>query len=194
MQKRNVIICGLYFLLLFVPGACNKNVGDTIEGEYVKYTIAEGEQYCDKNPYTPVSVDELKFIVKFDSTAVYKTKDTLNQHSIDKLYGFSDNYGHDYEFSARIGWRWKNDELHLFSYVYNNSISTPDWSKDLGKVEIGPEINCSIKVKADAYVFTVGGKTVTLPRASKTTKAEGYKLYPYFGGNEIAPHNIMIMD
>ncbi len=195
MYKRNVIIYSLSCILLLVSGACNKDVDDIsnlIEDEYVKYTIVAGEQYCDKNPYTPVSVDELKFLVKFDSTTVYKTKDTLNQHSINKLYGFSDNNAYHHEFSARVGWRWKDNELHLFSYDNNNSISTLDWSKDLGKVEIGHEINCSIKVKADAYMFTVNGKTETIPRASKTAKAEGYKLYPYFGGNETASHNIMI--
>ncbi len=82
MYKRNVIIYSLSCILLLVSGACNKDVDDIsnlIEDEYVKYTIVAGEQYCDKNPYTPVSVDELKFLVKFDSTTVYKTKDTLNQ-------------------------------------------------------------------------------------------------------------------
>ena len=32
----------------------------------------------------------------------------------------------------------------------------------------------------------------SLPRTSATSKAEGYKLYPYFGGDESAPHDIFI--
>jgi hypothetical protein len=31
-----------------------------------------------------------------------------------------------------------------------------------------------------------------MTRESKTEKAEGYKLFPYFGGDETAPHNISI--
>lgn len=195
MRKRNVLVFGLCCLLLLVQSGCSKNGSESanaVISEYVKYIIAAGKQYCDKNPYVPISLEELKFIVKFDSTAIYKTKDTLSQHSINKLYGFSDNNAQHHEFSARFGWRWKNNELHLFTYVYNNSMSILDWSKDLGKVEIGAEINCSIKVNADTYVFTMNGKSEALPRAAKTAKAEGYKLYPYFGGNETAPHDITI--
>ncbi len=57
MYKRNVIIYSLSCILLLISGACNKDVDDIsnlIEDEYVKYTIVAGEQYCDKNPYTPV--------------------------------------------------------------------------------------------------------------------------------------------
>jgi hypothetical protein len=32
----------------------------------------------------------------------------------------------------------------------------------------------------------------SLPRTSTTIKAEGYKLYPYFGGYECAPQTINI--
>jgi len=31
-----------------------------------------------------------------------------------------------------------------------------------------------------------------MSRASTTTEAEGYKLFPYFGGDESAPHTISI--
>jgi len=31
-----------------------------------------------------------------------------------------------------------------------------------------------------------------MPRESTTTMAEGYQLYPYFGGDETAPHDIFI--
>jgi hypothetical protein len=31
-----------------------------------------------------------------------------------------------------------------------------------------------------------------MPRAAATVKAKGYRLYPYFGGDETAPHDITI--
>jgi hypothetical protein len=31
-----------------------------------------------------------------------------------------------------------------------------------------------------------------MPRKSTTIKAVGYKLYPYFGGDELAPHPVSI--
>ncbi len=31
-----------------------------------------------------------------------------------------------------------------------------------------------------------------MPRASTTVKSSGYKLYPYFGGDEFAPHDVRV--
>jgi hypothetical protein len=31
-----------------------------------------------------------------------------------------------------------------------------------------------------------------MPRLASTRKAKGYQLYPYFGGDEVAPHLINI--
>ncbi|MGI8584585.1 MAG: hypothetical protein ACR2KX_20540 [Chitinophagaceae bacterium] len=38
----------------------------------------------------------------------------------------------------------------------------------------------------------MNGFTDSLLRTSTTVKANGFKLYPYFGGDETAPHNIYI--
>lgn len=102
---------------------------------------------------------------------------------------YKDNNASQHEFSARFGWRWSKNALRLFSYVYNNGI----WSdKELGTVEIGSENTCSIKIEGDSYLFILNGKKTTMPRASTTTSAQGLKLYPYFGGDEPAPHTISI--
>jgi hypothetical protein len=157
--------------------------------DFVKYTIAQGQQYCDKNGFSQIQLSELKFAVRFDSSAIYQTIDPGNQLDINKLYGFSDNNALHHDFSARFGWRWSDNALRLFAYVYNNGIQT---NKELGTVAIGAENSCSIKVAGDKYIFTLNGKADTMPRASTTAKAVGYKLYPYFGGDEFAPHTISI--
>jgi hypothetical protein len=41
------------------------------------------------------------------------------------------------------------------------------------------------------YIFHVDNSTVSLPRHC-SDDASGYKLYPYFGGDEAAPHEITI--
>lgn len=64
--------------------------------------------------------------------------------------------------------------------------------KEIGTVKIGEENNCSIKVNGDTYIFTLNDQQVVMPRASTTPLAEGYKLFPYFGGDELAPHTISI--
>lgn len=163
--------------------------GTTSGTLFTKYIIRAGQHSCDDNRYVQTSYSELKFIAKFDSTAVYKTLDPWNQLDINKLYGFSDNSSTHQQFSARFGWRWSDNALRLFGYVYNNGIRD---EKELGTVKIGTENNCSIKINPKSYVFTLNGIVDSLPRASTAIKANGYKLYPYFGGDETAPHNISI--
>lgn len=156
---------------------------------FTKYTIQQGNQFADGNAYKEVSLQEQRFLVKFDSSAIYTTQHATNQYDINKLYGFSDNKSLHHEFSARFGWRWSDGALRLFAYVYNNNVMT---SKELKAVSIGKEIACSIKVSGSFYVFSVDSVTDTMPRASATAAAVGYQLYPYFGGDEVAPHAVSI--
>ena len=157
--------------------------------QFTKYTIRAGQNYCDGNNFVSTSYSQLNFIAKFDSTAIYSTVNPDNQLDINKLYGFSDNNSLHQDFSARFGWRWSDNALRLFGYVYNNGVRD---SKELGTVSIGSENNCSIKVNPKSYVFTLNGVVDSLPRTSPAAKAIGYKLYPYFGGDETAPHTIYI--
>ena len=156
---------------------------------YIKYSIAQGAQYCDKSTLTVIKYQQLAFRVKFDSSAIYSTTLGENQYDINKLYGFSDNNLDHHQFSARFGWRWSNDSLRLFGYIYNNGIRS---DAELGTIAIGSENNCMIKVTATTYVFVLNEKETVMPRASTTAMAEGYKLFPYFGGDEMAPHAISI--
>ena len=176
-------------LVTYQPPATESVVPIKSSQPFVAYTIKKGEQYCDKNNLAAAQYNVLNFWVKFDSTAIYTNNNKENQHDINKLYGFSDNNSDHHAYSARFGWRWSENALRLFGYVYNDSIRS---SIELGKVEIGTENFCSIKVAGNKYVFMLNDKTLIMPRTSKTPKGMGYKLYPYFGGDELAPHQITI--
>ena len=172
-----------------------KKVGDLLNSSdkdytsYIKYEIPEGEHSSEQSSYDKSEYSELRFVVKFDNSAVYTTTDPANQLDVNKLYGFSDNNGTHHEFSARIGWRWSEGKLRLFGYVYNNGKF--DFNQ-IGPISVGAEHECSIKVAGDKYIFSVDGNSITMPRASAGTTAIGYKLFPYFGGDETAPHAIRI--
>lgn len=184
-------------ILLLILSACNKSQEgiasmnhplDT-STRYIKYTIRAGQHYCDQSAYKQTIFSELKFIVKFDSTAIYQTVTPGNQYDVNKLYGFSDNNDEHHHFSARFGWRWSEGALRLFGYIYNNGMMS---FEELGTISIGTEYTCSIKVTAINYIFTVNNTSKNMPRASITALAAGYQLYPYFGGDETAPHDIII--
>ena len=192
-MKNIICLSGLLFVLFSCTKentSLLKNLhGGVTASQFTKYTIRQGQNYCDGNIFTLTSYSQLNFIAKFDSTAIYYTVNSYNQLDINKLYGFSDNNSTHQQFSARFGWRWSDNALRLFGYVYNDGVRS---SKEIGIVSIGAENYCSIKVNPKSYVFSLNGKIDSLPRTSTTIKATGYKLYPYFGGDETAPHTIYI--
>jgi hypothetical protein len=170
------------------PGTIKEN-GDPVPGSYTHYIISQGQHYSQQSTYTPTEYTELRFLVKFDSTAVYTTASAENQYDINKLYGFADNGEQHHEFSARIGWRWSDGVLSLFGYTYNNGEMSYE---ELSVIRIGEEYECSIKVTEHTYIFSANSRTITMSRTSEGVVAKGYKLFPYFGGDETAPHDIHI--
>ena len=188
----------LPFILLITAiclSACTKNDQASEEtvspgNGFVEYLIEKGSHFSNNSPYKTVELSEMKFVVKFDSSAIYQTIVAANQYDINKLFGFADNGADHHEYSARFGWRWSDNALRLFAYIYNAGAVT---FKEIGVFTIGTEIQCSIKPGASKYIFTAGDQTVEMPRLSSTDKAKGYLLYPFFGGDETAPHAIKIM-
>ena len=156
---------------------------------FTKYFIAAGQHECSPKPFTTVSYTELKFYAVFDSSAVYTSVLSSNQADINKLYGFSDNNSFHQSYSARIGWRWYNNSLELLAYNYNKGVVS---SAFITAVPIGTVVNCSIKVMKGSYLFTINGVQKSMTRSATTTTGKGYQLYPYFGGDENAPHDINI--
>jgi hypothetical protein len=194
---KNLVLNAALLLLLWCTG-CKKdvlseNLSTPLQpppsSGFVQYVIPKGAHFANGNDYREVETTSLKFTVRFDSSAVYKTVDPQNQWDINKLYGFSDNGAMHHQYSARIGWRWSEGALRLFGYIYNNGARQ---EKEIAVVPIGKEVLCSIAVTKGAYVFTVGEQSETLPRLSTTPLAKGYRLYPYFGGDETAPHEVRI--
>jgi len=186
-----IIICSI---IVAQFTSCKKALDNLINKEqptntFIHHTIKAGQHSSNNSVIKSGEFSELNFIVKFDNSAVYTTADPANQKDINKLYGFADNNDHHQQFSARIGWRWSDGALRLFGYVYNNGIV--DY-KEITNVEIGTEINCTIKAATDQYIFSVNDRQISMNRASKTIAATGYKLFPYFGGDEVAPHDIHI--
>ena len=193
-MKTICLVVGLIFFF-----GCTKNSDptdrpivkgiETQSGEYSTFTIQKGAHYCDQNPVKTITISEMKFMVKFDSSAIYQTELPENQYAVNKLWGFSEGTNNHYN-SARIGWSWTDNAVRLYGYAY---VSGELHYQEITAVTIGTEISCSIKLAAGTYLFTINGISVTLPRGTLGSQASGYQQYPYFGGIEVAPHLITIL-
>jgi len=201
MSKQFFLLAGLLFIgctkeinchnkskTVAEEGATNKG-GSPKLIDYNNFTIRQGQHYCDQNGLKSVRTSEMKFLVKFDSSAIYQTISSENQYDINKLWGFTEGINNQYN-SARIGWSWNNKALRLYGYVHANGVRH---YQEITSVTIGSDITCSIKLVDNTYLFTVNSISISLPRGPSSMQANGYQQYPYFGGNETAPHLINIM-
>jgi hypothetical protein len=158
--------------------------------DYTTYTIQKGKNYCDDNTFAIIDGAELlDFLVVFDSSCIYTNVDPENQLDINKLMGFSDCNTHHQVNSARFGWNWMEGKLHLYAYCYNNCVRS---FKMLGTVPLGAAQHLKMYVADNNYIFQVNGKNDTMPRFCATNTITGYRLLPYFGGDEPAPHTVKI--
>lgn len=164
-------------------------VPPVISPAYITYLIKKGNNYCEGNAYPIGTFKKVRFKAIFDSSCIYTNVIANNQYDINKLFGFSDSATHHQQNSARFGWNWEGGKMHIHAYCY---VHAQRQYKELGTVPLNAAQDFQIEVLPGKYVFTLNGKADTMNRGSLQTEAIGYKLYPYFGGDEPAPHDVRI--
>lgn len=175
--------------VLLLLGCTEIEYEEKIEGFDI-YRIEEGKHKSSSEIKT-FDQPSMEFLVRFDSSAIYDIGG--NQGDINKLYGFND-CGQDIEnhtHSARFGWRWFNDSLQLFSYVYVNGDLLKN---ELKAIRINTAYECKIEIKSDSYLFSINNMVLdTVARGCSSLNVSRRYLFPYFGGDEVAPHEITVL-
>ena len=135
---------------------------------------------------------------------LYQTKADPLYNPINKLVGLS--FGHHHINSARFGWRHdaETNMIELLAYIYRDWQRIQEWHENitLGYIHINEEYTVNIEIFNEFYQFTVDKHDVTSPLYKPSMYARafrhpnllpiGYKLYPYYGGTNTAPHDIHI--
>lgn len=177
----------LLYLLLFAAGfiSCQKlEITEDLDG-FVVYTIKKGEHSVGSSVSFRAG-NYIECLGVLTESCVY-TIDSTNQCDINKLFGLSDSLSH-LDHSARFGWRYYNNQLEILAYVRRGSNF---YFEILGTVNPGDVEKYKIEILNDVYRFTFKDSVFDMPRTSKYTGPR-YTLYPYFGGNIKAPHDITI--
>ena len=194
----------LYIIMAFnLLISCQQKYSNDAYGQpetgFTEYTILNGQAYStDSTRIVPLNgISEVKFKFRFDKSAIYTTTDPSNQADINKLYGFADCVSFTTQYtiaphhihSARLGWAWLNQALRIYAYYYNDSVRL---FRELQTVEFNKSYTAGIKIIPGGYEFTIDNKKDTVKRTCTLPTISGYKLFPYFGGTETAPHDIHI--
>ncbi len=161
---------------------------ERLETPFTKYTIKEGDHYA-TYAVELLQSDFLSFEAKFDETAIYTSSNEENQWDTNKLFGFSDCNSLHHENSARFGWRWLDGKIDILAYCYvdGNRII-----EEIGTTMPGEVNYYQISLTDSHYVFTMDDLTVNIERHKPCDIGGYYLLFPYFGGDDVAPHDIHI--
>ncbi len=185
MFKRTFAILSLALLVF----SCGQEIEIDPDTGFEVFTIPSGSHNSifRNEAFTGSGID---ITVVFDESAMYTLDVTSDQADINKLVGFSDCAQDHQSESARIGWRWFDDELQILGYTYREGNLSFEL---MGAIPLNQEVDISIRVVGDTYQFSGEGlQSITMNRTSDCNSGENYWLWPYFGGNQVAPQTITI--
>jgi len=197
IQPMKKILCFLSLTIFAV--SCTKtgtlpavNTTDDFADKTVStlYVIKAGNHYSEQNMPQLMNRNSMAASVTFDNSAIYASADAVNQADVNKLLGFSDGGTDHQQNSARLGWSWSGTNLVLYAYAYVDKTRV---IKTLGNFPLNAPIYCSIKAEGAFYYFRAGNSTDSIPRFCVDYTGSRYKLFPYFGGDEMAPHQVRIL-
>lgn len=130
--------------------------------------------------------------VKFTDSCRYDLGND-DQFDTNKLVGIGYLPGH-HKDSARFGWRYWTDrkEIELTAYCYVNGQRL---IKHICFCEIGKEYDLQLAISTKSYSFFIYEKDIlsgscAIGRSRK--QKLGYRLGVFFGGNQVAPHDMDI--
>ena len=176
----------IFLLLSSIPRAAS--------GWPFPYIIFKGFHYSLGSFPALFSGTSMKMSFRFSNNANYTSVDPVNQYDINKLFGFTDCNNIDaQQNSARFGWRWNNrvtpGEIEILGYVDYKYVH---YWEPLGSTYPGEESVGEIRLENGSYSFYYKNQVKVMTRYCSASKMQGLRLYPYFGGDEAAPHLITV--
>lgn len=165
----------------------------------MKYIIKKGKHYASGFNFALTTKNTIKFSCVFSKNCLYDKNQLINNddiYDINKLYGVSLSYHHHHK-SARFGWRCiDNKTIQIITYTYNNSLRKIEDSKILGIVKPNEIINLELYILKNKIKYSF----INLNSGEKNSEYFNIKncfpiryiLFPYFGGNNTAPHAMEI--
>jgi hypothetical protein len=134
------------------------------------------------------------WVVKFDESCMYDLGDD-DQFDTNKLCGVG-YLPHHHKESARFGWRYdtKLQQVELLAYCY---VGGKRKIESVCFCDIGKEYHIILNVTSICYHLHAYERYSTTCLGMVTVghdhnKKLGYRLGLYFGGNQVAPHEIKV--
>lgn len=155
----------------------------------MRFTIKKGKHYH-SNIFARIFFlnfrKEIKYFVKFDNSCWYNYVNN-DSNDLNKVFGYGGV--NNQKRSARFAWKPDFDNegiLKIYAYVYDNGKRIIEYVCDI-KTDDQREF---ILKKKNGFEFFISSENKHIPVNGRIPT--WIKFWPYFGGNNKAPHNITI--
>jgi hypothetical protein len=131
------------------------------------------------------------FTFVFDSSARYDVG--KNQDALNKLVGFSDGCFNHHKNSFRLAWRYNKEKdcVEIHSYIYVDGERHTSFISD---VPLFSSQSIEVECRKDIYRVVLNNFYVFYyNRFSRSVYSYKHMLWPYFGGQAVAPHRVSIL-
>lgn len=156
---------------------------------FQSFFIGKGKHYCEGRHVESMQTNNLLFEARFDESAIYMFEDAGFQDSKNKLMGFSDCNSQHHENSARFAWQWYHGQIEIYAYCYRDGERVEQY---LGTTYPGEVNQYEISLTRTAYNFRFKNVNISIERGSTCENGAYQLLWPYFGGQVPAPHDVRI--
>ncbi len=131
-----------------------------------------------------------KYEIIFSKNCIYKFND-VDDFDINKLFGISLGFHH--KNSIRFGWNVDGEKIAIYTYCYKFGERFMD---KIVSVSVEKKYTFEIKNFKESYDLKIINESGQIVGWANIFKPEtpnwGYRLFPYFGGNKTAPHDMEI--
>jgi hypothetical protein len=167
----------IIYILPFILLSCQ------INDEWKTWTIKKDNYAC-KGAYAyTYASNNMDFLFKFDTSAVYQLKES----QINKIYGLCPGFNALHE-SYRFGWKYYFGKIQIYAYIHDEGSTI---KKLLGEVEISKINKGSIHLVDSGGYFILNEKQEFI-KFQTNIKNKYFILFPYFGGQTPAQNDIYI--
>jgi hypothetical protein len=126
---------------------------------------------------------QITFNFHVNPTWLYDEKAPGFQTGWNKLIGISEGFS-QHKHSVRIGWRCIENTIYMCSYCY---IDGERKISDMVEVPMGWNSG-SVRITDNSYIVVINNQIIAFEKSNSSLFK--IMMYPYFGGNSTAPHNI----
>ena len=159
-----------------------------------KFTIKKGKHYSSPMFFIRrlllAFTKTFEFTVEFNENCLY-TLPASDKFDINKLFGVSCNTLLLHKNSIRFGWRCvDNMYIQLVSYAYIDGVRIPE--QIIKTINVNEKVSCKMIFVDDQVLLSVTDLTDVSTVGVNLNKEQtwGIFLWPYFGGNNPAPHEM----